>query len=80
MRGEKIFTWGTGYIASGQNYRPLVIGVKTRLTGNLRGGNCGRERILTGRILTGGVPVGAVDDGQLHQLPLLQLVLALALK
>ena len=38
------------------------------------------EEILTRRVLAGGVSVGAVDDGELHQLPLLQLVLALALK
>ena len=36
--------------------------------------------LLTGGVLAAGVPVGAVDDGELHQLPLLQLVLALALK
>ena len=38
------------------------------------------EEILTRRVLAGGVPVGAVDDGELHQLPLLQLILAVALK
>ena len=37
-------------------------------------------RLLTGGVLAAGVPVRAVDDGELHQLPLLQLVLALALK
>jgi len=30
------------------------------------------------RVLAGGVSVGAVDDGELHQLPLLQLVLTVA--
>ena len=38
------------------------------------------EEILTRRVLAGGVSVGAVDDGELHKLPLLQLVLAVALK
>ena len=36
--------------------------------------------LLTGGVLAAGVPVRAVDDRELHQLPLLQLVLALALK
>ena len=38
------------------------------------------EEILTRWVLAGGVSVGAVDDGELHQLPLLQLVLTVALK
>ena len=35
---------------------------------------------LTWWVFTGGVAVGAVDDGQLHKLPLLQLILSIALQ
>ena len=38
----------------------------------------GDSRVRT--LLTARVPVGAVDDGQLHQLPLLQLILAIRLQ